>query len=475
MKRLVSQSTGGERKVLSRELAEKILGVVGGRPNILQISSCMTRLRLVLNDSALVSREELKKTAGVMGVVEADEQLQIVIGPGKVKAVATELELLVAEEIAAAPPVVTPAVGQAAELKAAVKARNRTLLKKNLGRLSAIFVPLIPAVVASGMVAGLTNIAVRFGADPQSSLIQILNVVGWGIFGYLAIFIGAQAAKEFGGTPALGGLAGVLLINPAIATIQIDGYSMIPGRGGVFGVLMVAGFMVWLEKRIRQHVPQSVDIIVTPTLTLLTAGFATYYLLQPVSGVLSDGVVWFFRSMLEQGGIVAGMVLAGTFLPLVMTGLHQGLTPVHMELLQTLHVNPLLPVLAMAGAGQVGASIAVLAKTRNRRLKGIVKAALPVGFLGIGEPLIFGVTLPLGKPFVTACLGAAAGGGFQAMLHVESISMGVSGLPLAFLIRPDQIPVYLAGLFIAYGAGFAFTWAVGFDDPVETAEATGEK
>jgi len=240
-----------------------------------------------------------------------------------------------------------------------------------------------------------------------------------------------------------------------------------PGRGGIFGVLMVAGLMAWTEQRVRRHVPQTLDIIVTPTLTLLIGGFATYYVLQPISGLLSDAVVELFRSALSHGGSFAGAVLAGTFLPLVMTGLHQGLTPIHMEFLNTLHVNPLLPILAMAGAGQVGASLAVLWKTRNRRLRDIVKGALPVGFLGIGEPLIFGVTLPLGRPFITACLGAAAGGAFLAHMQVQSIAMGVSGLPLAFLIRGDQIGLYLLGLIIAYLVGFLITLVVGFDDPPE--------
>lgn len=450
---------------MSRELAEKILVVVGGRPNVLRVASCMTRLRLKLQDAALVNRSELSSLAGVLGVVEAGEQLQIVLGPGKVKLVAIEMEKLITAELEVKPVAAHPEIGHAAELKATIAARNRTPLKHFLGRLAAIFVPLIPAIVASGMVAGLTNVAVRLGVDPACSLVQILNVVGWGVFTYLAVFVGFQTAKEFGGTPALGGLAGVLLINPAIASIQIDGMSLIPGRGGVFGVLLVAGFMAWLEQRIRRYVPQSVDIIVTPTITLLVGGLVTYYILQPVSGILSDGVVWVFRSMLEQGGFIAGMILAGTFLPLVMSGLHQGLTPVHMELLNTLHVNPLLPVVAMAGAGQVGASIAVLVKTKNRRMKGIIKAALPVGFLGIGEPLIFGVTLPLGRPFATACLGAAVGGAFQAAMQVQSVAMGVSGLPLAFLIRSDQILLYLMGLVIAYASGFLITWIVGFDDP----------
>ena len=445
---------------MSRELAEKILGAVGGRPNILHSTNCMTRLRLTLGDATLVDISALKEIDGVLGVVHEGTQLQIVLGPGKVKLVAAETErLLSLPEV--------DRIGKATELKAALSVKNRTPAKQFLGRLSAIFIPLIPAIVASGMVAGLTNVAIRLGVDPQQGIVQILTVVGWGLFSYLPVFVGFQTAKEFGGTPALGALAGVLLINPAIASVQIDGVALMPGRGGIFGALMVAGFMVWLEKRIRPHVPQSIDIIVTPTLTLLTAGLATYYVLQPIGGYLSDTVVHGFRVALSAGGFLAGGLLAGMFLPLVMTGLHQGLTPIHMELLNTLRANPLLPILAMAGAGQVGASLAVLCKTRNSRLRNIVKNALPVGFLGIGEPLIFGVTMPLGRPFLTACLGAACGGAFQALMQVQSIAMGVSGLPLAFLIRGDQIGVYLAGVVIAYVAGFVFTWVAGFEDPPE--------
>ncbi len=446
---------------MSRELAEKIVEAVGGRPNVLQSSSCMTRLRLKLADADMADIQALKATAGVLGVIQAGEQLQIVLGPGKVQLVAAEVEkIMTAAQFKAE-------IGQASENKARLTERNKTPIKQFLARLSAVFIPLIPAIVASGMVAGVTNIAIRLGVDPQHVVIQILNVVGWGLFAYLPIFVGFQTAKEFGGTPAIGGLAGVLLINPAIATIQFDGLALLPGRGGIFGVLIVAGFMAWLEQRVRSHVPQSVDIIVTPTVTLLVGGFLTYTVLQPISGVLSDGVVDLFRWALSTGGFIAGAVLAGTFLPLVITGLHQGLTPVHMEFLNTLRANPLLPVLAMSGAGQVGAAVAVLLKTRNTRLRGIIKGALPVGLLGIGEPLIFGVTLPLGKPFITACLGAAAGGAFQAAMQVQSIAMGVSGLPLAFLIRGDQIQLYLIGLCIAYVAGFLLTWLVGFDDPPE--------
>jgi len=437
-----------------RDLAQQIINTVGGTENIASATHCMTRLRLTISSREKVDIAKLKQISGVLGTLEQAGQLQIILGPGVVNKVAAEFSDLT-----------NLAMGEVNDLKAAYKDKNRTPFKLFLQKLSSIFVPLMPAIVGSGMVAGITNVAIRCGADPQGALISILNVIGWGIFSYLGVFVGINAAKEFGGSPAMGGLAGVLIINPAIATIEISGMTLVPGRGGLIGVLLVAWFMSIVEKRLRRFVPTAIDIIITPTLTLLITGFATYYILQPIGGYLSDGIIGFFKFMINSGGLLAGFVLAGTFLPVVMTGLHQGLTPVHMELLNTLKENPLLPILAMAGGGQVGATIAVYFKTKNKKLKELIKGALPVGFLGIGEPLIFGVTLPLGRPFITACIGAGFGGAFQALMQVKSIALGVSGLSLAFLIKPDGVMYYLIGLFIAYVAGFAITWVVGFDDP----------
>src|SRR5699024_10686394 len=136
-----------------------------------------------------------------------------------------------------------------------------------------------------------------------------------------------------------------------------------------------------------------------PLLTILISGYAAVLILQPIGGAISDGIGVAVSGAIEKGGAFTGAILGGTFLPLVMTGLHQGLTPIHADLLDTTGVTTLLPILAMAGAGQVGASFAVLARTKNKRLKQTIGSALPVGILGIGEPLIYGVTLPLGKPF----------------------------------------------------------------------------
>ena len=150
---------------------------------------------------------------------------------------------------------------------------------------------------------------------------------------------------------------------------------------------------------------------------------------------------------------------------MVMLGLHQAMTPIHAELFLRYGVNILLPVLAMAGAGQVGASIAVYFKTKNKFLKKTVASALPVGIMGIGEPLIYGVTFPLGRPFIGACIGGAFGGAVQAFAMVGVSTMGISGLPLAAV--SNNIPMYLAGLLTAYVVGFIAAWLLGFEDPEE--------
>ena len=440
----------------AKELAREILKIMGGKENITVATHCMTRLRLTPADPSMIDLDALKNLQGVLGVIESAGQVQIILGPGFVNKVAAEITILTALQL-----------GEIQDLKTQIADKNATPMKLFLRKLSSIFVPLIPAIVASGMVAGLTNIAIQSGAAPTGNFITILNVIGWGLFSYLGVFVGINTAKEFGGTPAMGGLAGILIINPAIATITINQSALVPGRGGLIGIILVAWFMSQMEKQLRKFVPHVLDIVITPALALLLTGFATFYVLQPIGGILSEGIIDLFKAMLAWGGAIAGFILAGTFLPVVMTGLHQGLLPVHMEFLNIQKANPLMPILAMAGAGQVGATFAVYLKTKNNKLKEIIKGALPVGILGIGEPLIFGVTLPLGRPFITACIGAGFGGAFQAAMHVNAIALGLSGLPLAFLIKPGTVVYYLLGILIAYIAGFIITFVVGFDDPKE--------
>lgn len=444
-------------------LAKEIADQLGGTQNIAELASCMTRLRVKPIDDSKVNMKGLKDIDGVLGVVE-EETLQIILGPGIVTKVANEVSAMTGKQVRDVDGDDNQFEGLADKTKADLKQKNATPFKLFLRKISSIFIPLIPAIVASGLIAGITNVIVRSGADPESAFMQVLSLIGWGLFSYLGVFVGINTAKEFGGTPALGGAAGILIINPGLANITLFGEALVPGRGGLIGVMLAAVLIAFLEKRIRKFVPSAVDIIVTPTLALLITGIATIFVLQPVGGFISDLITKGLLGLIDMGGIFAGLILAGTFLPLVVTGLHQGLTPVHMELINTIGDDPLLPILAMGGAGQVGAAFAIYFKTKNERLKKVIKGGLPVGILGIGEPLIFGVTLPLGRPFITACLGAAIGGAFQAFFKVATIAIGVSGVPLAFLVNTNEILLYLLGLLVAYFFGFLFTWMFGFKE-----------
>ncbi|CAN7194303.1 PTS transporter subunit EIIC [Rossellomorea sp. LjRoot5] len=449
----------GKVKVTNKELAGVILERFGGADNIANYEHCMTRLRVKVYNEDLVQKAEIKKIEGVFGFVE-DETYQVILGPGKVNKVTEEFGKLV---------VATKGdldlKTRAAEQKADLKKKNATPFKLLLRRVANIFIPLIPALIASGLITGFTKFFVQAGwLNGESQLVMMLSIIGSGLFGYLGILVGMNAAKEFGGSAALGGLAGILIINPAIGDVTLFGENLLPGRGGLIGVLIAAIFIAFVEKNVRKVIPQAVDIIVTPTIALLVTGLLTYTVFMPVGGFISDIITNGLLSLIDMGGLVAGFVLGATFLPLVVTGLHQGLTPVHLELINTIGDDPLLPILAMGGAGQVGAAFAIFMKTKKKKLKRAIGGALPAGMLGIGEPLIFGVTLPLGRPFLTACLGAGFGGAFQAYFDVATFAIGVSGLPLIFLVNAGEILYYTLGLLIAYAAGFALTYLFGFKD-----------
>ena len=486
------------------DIARQVFALTGPADNIESATHCMTRLRLVLHDKKPEQIEALKKIEGVLGVYDAGEELQIIFGPGRVDRVTEAfLQELEAARSSASPaasdgptigkvglsdgaqsvgrsttteptaPVESAAqaaanaeIGDGKALHAKIRAKNATPVKLLFKRIASIFIPLIPAFIACGLISGTLNVVSK--VDPafaQTAVYQLLAIGGSTVFWGMNLFVGYNAAKEFGGTPILGGILGALLAHPGLASVELADGPLVPGRGGVISVLLVAALAAFVEKRLRRIIPEMFSLFLTPLFTFLIAGTIAICVLQPLGGFLSDCIGTAATSAIGSGGAITGFILGGTFLPMVMLGIHQTLTPIHAELLARYGVTILLPVLAMAGAGQVGASFAVYCKTKNRFLKKTIASALPVGIRGVGEPLIYGVTLPLGKPFIGACIGGACGGAVQAQFMVGAATLGISGLPLA--AATDQIPVYLLGLVTAYIGGFIATWLIGFDDPPE--------
>ncbi|MEV4443468.1 PTS transporter subunit EIIC, partial [Streptomyces sp. NPDC049577] len=358
-----------------------------------------------------------------------------------------------------------------AALRAERAARNATPGKLLLRRIAQIFVPLIPALIGCGIVAGLAGLLASLHLLP--SLVPALNAVASAFMSLIAVFVGYQTAREFGGTPVLGGAVAAIVVYPGVTRVHAFGIELAPGQGGVLGALAAALLAVWVEKRCRRVVPEALDVLLTPALAVLLPGLVTLYGLMFVAGEISTAVGHFADRLMATGGAAAGFVLGGLFLPLVMLGLHQALIPVHATLIAQQGHTVLLPLLAMAGAGQVGAALAVLVRlSRDPSVRRTVRSALPAGLLGIGEPLIYGVSLPLGRPFVTACVGGALGGGFLGLLGqlgdpVGATAIGPSGWALFPLLTGHHglaraAAVYGAGLLVGYAAGFVVTYAFGF-------------
>ncbi|MFF4450441.1 PTS transporter subunit EIIC [Streptomyces sp. NPDC001502] len=477
----------------NRATAAAILPLVGGPDNITSIAHCMTRLRLSLRDRSLVQDEALRALPAVLGVVE-DDTYQIVLGPGAVARVTPEFEALVEEARSAATPAAAPAAqpsggitaddlsAQGAALKEAQKARNATPFKLFLRRIANIFVPLIPALIGCGIIAGLNGLLTNLGWVP--AVVPALASIASGFMSLIPVFVGYNTAKEFGGTPVLGGAVAAIIVFPGVAKIDAVGLELKPGQGGVLGALAAALLAVYVEKWCRRWVPEALDVLITPTLTVLISGLVTLFGLMYLAGEASAAIGTFANWLLASGGAFAGLVLGGLFLPLVMLGLHQALIPIHTTLIEQDGYTVLLPILAMAGAGQVGAAIAVYHRLpRNGSLRATIKSALPAGFLGIGEPLIYGVSLPLGRPFVTACIGGAAGGAFVGLFHQLGVAFGSTAIgPSGWALFPlldgksgagITLAIYAGGLLTGYLVGFTATYFFGFTRQMLTDLDTG--
>lgn len=306
--------------------------------------------------------------------------------------------------------------------------------------------------------------------------------MGWALFAYLPILVGYNAAREFGGSAALGGIAGMMCIansampllapgaaDPATAILlPLTNAQYNPAAGGMIAALIAGAFFAWMERQIRKVMPNALDTFLSPLLVLIIGAFALMLVIQPVGAWLTTAIFSVLTFIFEKLGVLGGYILSAGFLPLVSVGLHQALTPIHAMLNDpdgaTKGINYLLPILMMAGGGQVGAGLALYFKTKNAKLKKYVAESIPVGILGVGEPLMYAVTLPLVRPFVTACLGAGFGGALAALLHIGTVSQGVSGLFGLLIVVPGQQLGYVAAMLLAYVAGFVLTWFFGVDE-----------
>lgn len=460
-----------------KEIAKQVLDNVGGLDNVRGNATCMTRLHVTVNDTSKVNIEALKKIESVMGVVPG-QTVQIVFGPGRVNKVGSEFAELTKIAIGS----------QKEDVRDVAKDKKQSLEKQQTSKVQVffkhfanIFVPLLPGIIAAGMINGITNV---INVSTNKAYIgewwyALLMTLGWALFLYLPIFVGMNAAKEFKGSPILGAIGGALSVSvpamPLLATINknpillpLTGQQFVPAAGGLLAALFTGIFFAYTERFVRKYIPEILDTFLTPLITVIVGGFVSLIIIQPIGSVLNTGIYDGLNFIYTKLGVIGAYILSSTFLPIVSVGLHRALTPIHVMLNDpngvTKGINYLLPILMMAGGGQVGAGFALYLKTKNKKLKSFIRASLPVGILGVGEPLMYAVTLPLIKPFITACLGAGLGGILIRLFQVGTISQGVSGLFALLIVQPGQQLQFIISMLAAYAGGFALTWFFGVEE-----------
>lgn len=457
------------------QVGKAIVKHCGGLSNLLHVTNCMTRVRMTIGDQSQVDITALKSIAGVLGVVE-DDTLQVIVGPGKSSKVANVInDLLKGQPVSEVP---LSAVEQKAK-QAREKAKKQTRTKVILKHIANIFVPILPSLIAAGILMGINNVLVNSAAswalahhvaalgdlsptqvvlDQRHMLAvsQFLDIVSKALFGFLAIYTGVTAAKEFDGNAVMGGLLGAITIVP-----QITALGLIPGQGGLIGVILCVWLMCLLEKQVRRVVPDIVDVVVTPTLVLVVMAAALLLVIMPAAGIVSDGILHGLNGLLSTGGIAAGFVLSALFPFLISLGLHHGLFPIHLEMINATGQAPLFAIQIMSNAGMVGAATAVLLLTRDPVMKKIAKGAIPTSILAVGEPTIFGVNIPAGFAFITGSIGAGFGGMMVVLLGVSTNGVGAAGLSALPLIADGKYLQYIISWLVGCAAAFVLTYIVG--------------
>lgn len=463
-------------KITDATIAQ-ILACIGGSQNIALCGNCMTRLRLTLRERSLVDHAKLKKIPNVMGVIEGNDQLQIVLGPGKAQTASEMMNILLAQNHASQEIEAKPADLHtlAAANKQQLKSKQRSGFHSFLTQFATIFTPLIPGFIAAGLLLGIATLLqqtlVLEGSTAPlwlTSLIGYMKIFSVGLFTFLSILIGFNTQKAFGGTGVNGAIIASLFILRYSTEGTVGYYAgidnffglVIDPRGNIIGVLLACMFGAWIERKVRKIIPDNLDMILTSSITLLITGAVTYVVIMPIGVELFKGMSWLFLHL--NGNPFGTALLAGLFLIAVVFGIHQGFVPVYFALMDAQGFNSLFPILAMAGAGQVGAALALYLKAKPAStLRLQIKGAIFPGLLGIGEPLIYGVTLPRLKPFITACFGGAVGGFFIGLVAYMGLPIGLntvfgpSGLVSIPLMTSSQgiyagIMVYIAGVFISY-------------------------
>lgn len=460
--------------------AREILSAIGGKDNLASAAHCATRLRLVIADNSKVKKNVLENVDGVKGVFEASGQLQIIIGTGTVNKVYDEFIAMAGIEAASKDDVKAAAAAQAPWYKRAIKT------------LGDIFVPIIPAIVATGLLNGLLGgLSQAFPKIVDHDIYNLLNIFSNTALTFLPILIAVSAAKIFGGNIFLGAVIGMIMIHPSLTNawsvagileeggsidtlwswfgawnIQATGY-----QGHVIPVVIAVFLMSKLEKWLHKKVPEMFDLFVTPLVTVLVTGFLTMTVIGPVFSQIETWVLDGAKALIAIPFGIGAFLVGGLYAPTVVAGVHHMYNAIEMAMLADNGHNIWMPIATAANVAQGAAALAIAIKTTNKKTKSMALPASLSAFMGITEPAIFGVNIRFMRPFVAGCIGGACGAVVASIMGVYATANGVTGL-FGFLITLDSFWGYLFTFIVAFAVAFIVSWILGIKEDVTAAEVS---
>ena len=464
-----------------RKTAQEILNHVGGSKNIVSAAHCATRLRLVIADNTKADKAALENVDGVKGVFEASGQLQIILGTGTVNKVFDEFIAI---------------AGITASTKAEAKeaaAEKQNWFMKAIKLLGDIFVPIIPAIVASGFLMGIMNALDFMNSNgflhisTTSSIYVFATLFSNIAYTFLQILIAFSAAKAFGANPYLGAVIGMIMIHPSLQnayTVATEGVQqtqsvffglyhidMVGYQGHVIPVVIAVWILSVLEKKLHKIVPEVLDLFVTPLVSVFVTGYLTLSIVGPIFVWAENAILGAIQWMLTLPLGLGSLIMGGLYAPTVVTGIHQMYTAIDIGQLAKYGVTYWLPLASAANVAQGAAALAVAVKSKDQKIKSLALPSSLSAFMGITEPAIFGVNLRFFKPFIAGCIGGGCGALYASLVHLGAKGTGVTGI-FGILLCLNQPLQYIIEMAIAVGVAFAVSFVLYKDEKKEPVAET---
>jgi PTS system beta-glucosides-specific IIC component len=447
--------------------AAAIIAAVGGEENISSLYHCVTRLRFGLKDNTKADQAALTAIAPVMGVNDVGSQYQVVIGndvPDVFRAIVAVLPRLAS----------TDSVDGAAAASTGTKQKLHT---RFLDFISGTFAPILPAIAGAGLLKGVLALSNAFGwVDPLSQTYQIFSAIADAVFFFLPIIVAVSAARKLGANPYVAASLGGILVYPALGTLLGAGdpvsllgipvtaatyaYSVIPVLLGVY-------LLSWVERGFTKIIPSFLKLTFVPMLSLIVVAPITLVALGPLGTFVGSGIAGGINWALDNGGAPAGFVIGGLLPLIIMTGMHYTLVPFILQNLATLGYDKFLPLTYVQTFATAGAVFGVFLRAKNKQIKALSLSTTFTSLMGVTEPALYGLALPLRRPLVATMAGAAVGGavalGFGVKAYVLAGNGGLPGLPG---LVGETFVWAIVGIVVAFLVSAVVSTILGFDESI---------